>query len=258
VSSNALAQSTSDFASGSTDVPYGHSGTQLLRQFYFRYSDTDHHLRAIGISPDHISPDQPRDQRLAIIYQDINGDDEYFYSINHDDFARSGISSFTTLRDVCRGSCTRTISRPAGDYVFVLRGFYIFFNGDDHHIDQISIMENSGNLTVAYNDKNDDDTFIWEVHYSYVPRSLIRSVGERSGHAHGGQRCAMSTIPEATCPPIPSGIAWIRGFDFNFRSDDHHIQEVGVSQPGDGRLEVFYSDKNRDDEFDWRVRWAVR
>jgi hypothetical protein len=150
VSSDALAQSTSGFESGFTDVPYGHSGTQLLRLFYFRYSDTDHHLRAIGISPD-----QPRAQRLGIIYQDINGDDEYFYNISHDDFARSGISSYT-YGDVCRGSCTRAISRPAGDYVFVLRGFYIYFNGDDHHIDQISIMENSGNLTVAYNDKNDD------------------------------------------------------------------------------------------------------
>jgi hypothetical protein len=83
-------------------------------------------------------------------------------------------------------------------------------------------------------------------------------MGERSGRTRGAQRCAPSTIPAATCDPIPSGIAWIRGFDFNFRSDDHHIQEVGVYQPGDGRLEVYYSDKNQDDEFDWRVRWAVR
>jgi hypothetical protein len=239
--SDALAQSTSGFANGFREVAYGHVGTQLLRQFYFRYTDTDHHIRAIGISPDH-----PSTQRLGIIYQDINGDDRYFYNIAHDDLASSGIRSYYYGRDVCRDSCTRAISRPAGDYVFVLRGFYIYFHGDDHQIDQISIMENNGNLTVAYNDRNNDDTFICEVRYSYVPRSLIRSMSESSGRTRREQRVS-----------IPTGTAWIRGFNFDFRSSDHEIQEIGVWQPGDGPLEVYYSDRNGDDEFDWRVRWAA-
>ncbi len=109
-------------------------------------------------------------------------------------------------------------------------------------------MENKGKLTVAFKDDSNDNTFICEVNYAYVPRSVFSDLGERSGRAKGGQR-----VPQ----PITAGTAVVRGFHFKFRNGDHHIRDIGVWIPGDGRLEVYYEDYNGDDEFDYSVQWAV-
>ena len=66
------------------------------------------------------------------------------------------------------------------DYVFVLRGFYIHYVGDDHHIDQVMIEEKDGLATVAFNDQNDDDRFRVDLHYGYIPKARVSSMGERS------------------------------------------------------------------------------
>jgi hypothetical protein len=237
----ALAQDTQGEARGMVVRTHSHVGVQLLRSFYFRFSSSDRHIRDIRLSPD-----TPSVNRMTIQYQDNSQDDVYNYRIVHHDTSYAGIRTYRYGREICKGSCIRSIPRPSGDYIFVLRGFYLYYHGTDHEIDQVGIRENNGNLTVAFNDKNDDDTFIWEVDYAYVPRALVQSMGTRGGTARGAQRQF-----------IPTGIAVIRGFDFNFRSGDHHIKEVGALLWGDGRLDVFYSDRNGDDEFDWSVRWAV-
>lgn len=56
---------------------------------------------------------------------------------------------------------------------------------------------------------------------------------------------------------IPGGTAVIRGFNFDFKSADHHIKDFGVMLNGSGGLEVYYGDKNRDDSFDWQVQYAI-
>ena len=242
ITTGASAQNLEGFDDGGTVVrPSPHTGMQLLRSFYFRYRSDDHHLQAIGVTPD-----RPAFQQAQCIFQDHNGDDDYYFHAVQQDVFPFGSAAYFYGRDICRGSCTRAIPRPSGDYVFVLRGFYMYFQGDDHHLDQIKLMENNGMLTVAFNDKNDDDNFIWEVQYAYVPRSRFAALGERSGMA----RSAVGTA-------IPGGVGVIRGFDLNFRSDDHHIRELGVFMSGTGSLDVYFGDKNGDDLFDWRVRWGV-
>jgi hypothetical protein len=48
------------------------------------------------------------------------------------------------------------------------------------------------------------------------------------------------------------------GFDLRFTNKDHHIRELGVWTPDDGRIQVFFGDKKpSDDSFVWTVQWVV-
>jgi hypothetical protein len=141
----------------------------------------------------------------------------------------------------------RSAERPTGDFVFVLIGFQLSFHGDDHHINEVRIIESDGNLTVRFRDKHSapPPISLWSLQYAYVPRSLFVELGTSSGSDRG-----------AVGLDIPAGPSVIRGFSFDFRSDDHHLREIGVLT-GSGRLEVYYADKNMDDLFDWAVDWGI-
>lgn len=213
----------------------------LLQSFYFRYTSSDHHIQALEVLPN-----VPQVNQASFGYTDRNDDDEYFYNVTFAPYFGE-IFHRTHGREVCKGSCTYALQAPAdrANYIFVIRGFYIYYQGTDHHVDQLKIQERNGSITVAFNDKNDDDNYIWELRYAYIPKSRISEIGARSGLARGGQRVS-----------IPSGTAVIRGFNFDFRHEDHHIQDLGVMLRN-GTIEVYYGDKNQDDAFDWNVEYAV-
>lgn len=78
------------------------------------------------------------------------------------------------------------------------------------------------------------------------PGSAGVTLGEASG-----------TAQEADRHNIVSGPSVIRGFDLRFTNGDHHLREIGIITPDDGRIEAFYSDKNGDAPFDWTVQWAT-
>ncbi|HEV2851638.1 MAG TPA: hypothetical protein VHC97_02425 [Thermoanaerobaculia bacterium] len=249
VAASAAAQTVEGFGKGLVDRNYPHVGALLLDSFDFQFtkdrnlgSAVDHHLQQILIAPD-FGPG-----RLRLGYHDKNSDDEYFYRISHLSVDNSRIQSVRRDLDICsdRGKCTVHLNKPAGDFVFVLVGFQLSFRGTDHHIDEVGILENNGDLTVFFNDKNDDDIFIWSIQFAWVPRDSILQLGESSGA--GDRKGASRTIPH--------GSSVIRGFKFNFRDSDHHIRATSVLTP-DGRVEVLYTDQNGDDPFDWQVRWAI-
>lgn len=226
---------------------FSHSGVPLLDSFYFRYTDTDHHLAQILIHPDA----QPGTMQLG--FHDKNRDDDYFFRVMHRVIDDASVVRVDRSLDLCTGTCVRDIERPSGDVVFVLVGFQLAFTGGrDHHINVMQISERNGRLIVRFADKNFDDNFVWKVQYAYVPRRLFAAVDMSEGvRERGGARRS-----------IPSGPSVIRGFRFDFEpyftnGGDHHIQDVGVMTHDDGRLEVFYGDKNRDDGFDWEVKWGV-
>lgn len=244
-SATALAQSVEGRSNGGHET-FNYSpnqGAKLLQQFWFRYTSKDHHIRAIKVRPD-----RPSFGHIEFQFSDHNNDDDYDFLIHHTGYYGS-IFRNTTLQFADKGSATRTIARPTNmtDPIFVIKGFNIFYHGDDHHIDQFKIRESNGLLTVAFNDKNNDDTFWWQVEYAYLPRTAFSEVSSRSGYARESIRL-----------DIASGSAVIRGFDFNFTSKDHHIKEVGVVPRGNGFLDIFYGDKNGDDEFYYRVDYAVK
>lgn len=242
VAATAAAQSAEGFAKGYTQDIFHVDGASLMKSFYFRFSDSDHHIRAIEVQPH-----KPSLGQIAINFQDKNGDDEYYYHIQSQPYYGL-IWQRSTERVASKGADVMQLQAPPdlANWVFVIRGFYIYYHGTDHHIDQISVLEEDGRVTVAYNDKNDDDTFWWELDYAYIPRSRFTAIDTRSGTAKGATRVS-----------IPAGSAVLRGFDLNFSSTDHHIQEVGFWMPDDGNLDIYYSDKNQDDNFAWRVQYGI-
>lgn len=242
VAATAAAQSAEGFRKGYTQDNFRVDGAPLMKSFYFRFTDTDHHIGAIEVQPH-----KPSLGQIAINFQDDNGDDEYYYHIQSQPYYGQ-IWQRSTARVASKGADVMQLQAPPdlANWVFVIRGFYIYYAGGDHHIDQISVLEEDGRVTVAYNDKNDDDTFWWELDYAYIPRSRFTAVGTLSGTATGATRVS-----------IPAGSAVLRGFDLNFSSSDHHIQEVGFWMPDNGNLDIYYSDKNQDDKFAWRVRYGI-
>ena len=247
-----VAQDVRDCGRGLIDTPHTPSGTPLLGRLAFEYTNNDHHITQILIAPGFT----PSTMRLG--FHDKNLDDRFCYSVTHFGVADPRIRLSTRSLDICSGPgrCTVQLDKPAGDFVFVLVGFQLTFqSGIDHHIDEVAILENNGNVTVAYNDKNDDDLFLWSLKYAYVPRELFRELGVSSGTREHGE----------TTRAIPGGVAVLRGFRFNFEphftsGGDHHIKKIGLlptqSSP-QNEVFVFYEDKNGDDGFDWEYRWAI-
>jgi len=210
--SAAAATEVTGFATGTVYRTFSSSGTALLDHFYYRHTGGDEHLR-------HISALPQSNGTIQIAFHDINADNEYFYRVAHQHTGSTGVThgSFT---DTCIGTCTRTVTRPSADHVFVLVGFRFYFAGDDHHIDEISLLENSGQVTTSFNDQNDDDTFITNIRYAWVPRSRFSIVSEISGTVADTSGVRRN---------VTAGTAVIRGFSFNNTgtggSGDDHIRD---------------------------------
>ena len=268
--------STEGFGKGMVVTNYSNTGNNvpLLSTFYFRFekagssTPVDNHINSILVLPGgrsedlspgaDLSPSQVADGTIQLMYRDKDADDakdRYFYKIAHNTVQNASIRRFQ-FRDVgCTGKCEQILPPPPssgpggvfGNPVFVLVGFHMFFTGGrDHHLDTVSVYENNGKLTVEFNDKNDDDVFGYLVDYAWVNQRPGQNIllGEESGSTTGGARVN-----------LPPGPKVIRGFRFDFKSKDHHSREIGVLT-NNTRLEVFYSDKNADDTFQWNVRWA--
>jgi hypothetical protein len=248
--SSAFAQDIQDEVrprGGVTTRFYPHVGVQLMRTFYFRFLNSDHHIAIMEVSTD-----TPSLNEATINFQDDNANDPYAFRIQHQDVTNvSGIFTGNFGPEVCKGSCTLPIARPVGDFVFVLRGFYVQYIGPDHHIQRFGIFEDgNGNITAALrdNDLGNNDNFIVEVQYAYVPRSRFAALGTHFGNnvAGGVDR-----------RQIPAGLSLIRGFDFAYTSSDHHLEEIGVFQPGGGNLDIFFNDNDNNDRFNWAVDWGI-
>ncbi len=227
--------------------PSPHAGVSLLRSFYYRFLNGDHHIGGITVGPE-----RPAAEQTTLIFKDINGDDPYYYHTQHAPVDPSGMVVGTFGQEICRGICDFAINRPAGDYVFVLRGFaFSWVSGTDHQLEHMGIYEQNGNLTVAFHDghtTDSNDNYLVTVQYAYVPRSRFASTGTAEGWdvSGGAQR-----------QPIPSGTSVIRGFDVGFTSGDHHIEELGFFQWGTGNVDAYFNDVNDDDLFNWAVDWGV-
>jgi hypothetical protein len=233
---------------GLVDRQYSHTGTLLLDTFDFLFEDSDHHLTQILIAPDFST-----NGNLRLGYHDQNLDDDYFYRIRHEIVNDLRVQRFTRSLDICDGgSCTISLSKPAGDFVFVLTGFQLSYqSGIDHHVDEVGLLENNGNLTVYLNDENDDDLFLYSLQWAWVPRDLFSTLGTSSGTRERG----------FASRSITPGRSVIRGFRFNFQpyftsGDDHHIKRISVYTQNNA-VDVDFHDVNADDGFDWEVRWGI-
>src|SRR5207249_2653372 len=122
----------------------------------------------------------------------------------------------------------------------------------DHHLREISLLEDDGQLVVSFADENYDDTVGWNVEYAYLPTDLFAALGQSSGiRAHGAVQTSITPGPSV-----------LRGFKMEFKpyftsGNDHHVRDIGVFTLDDGRIQVYYEDENSDDGFDWTVRWGI-
>lgn len=220
----------------------------LLGSFFLKFSDdsdgspNNHEINTIMVQPSSI------ENIINIALREEGGDDEYFYNIF---YHTVGTGVLDGIAEPCLAHCTRTVSPPSSNHVFVIAGFYFYYQGDEHHMDEVGILENNGEIDVYFNDKNNDDLFLYEVDYAYIPADLVADVGNNSGK---GAKGATSFLISG------SGRSVITGFKFNFQDDDHQLRDVGVwirDQGAARRIELYYEDKNADDAFDWEVRWAT-
>jgi hypothetical protein len=237
----------SGFGEGTLQRNFSVSGVPLLKSFFFDFgAGQDHHILHVSVYPE-------TNGTITLAFEDNDGNDEFFYNIAYEATAASG-TVVGSASDVCKGTCTRAITRssPASNYVFVLRGFRIYYHGVDHHIDEIAPYESNGQLRVRFNDKNNDDTFIWYARWAWVPRSRFGAVGTVGGHS-----CTADNMCDRDSKSVPAGHAVIRGFRFDFTSSDHHLGNWGVFTYNHGVIEAYFGDKNGDDEFYWFAQYAV-
>ena len=251
-------------------------GTRVpaLRSFYLGFdvgdaSPGDHEIvlmqvlvggRSEDLSPTaDLNPSNIPEGRIQVALQDADpGGEEFFYRVSHAVLNIPGARRYQ-IRDVgCVDSCVRSLppaifsngGHPAaGDPLVALVGFKLFFTGNrEHELDRVGVWFRGNNLHVAMRDKNGDDTFGYLVDFVVIPTlGLNVSSGIQRGSARGGETVSF---------PTPSRMDFLlTGWALNYASGDHEIRDLGVDRRGDN-FTVFYSDKNGDDRFDWRVEWA--
>jgi hypothetical protein len=222
--------------------------TSLLDGFYVRFgprlgqsSREDHHLRTLEVRLQH-----PEPTNIKVVYADKNADDRFAYIVSVHSREIAGVESGSTGAPlVCALQCAIPLARPSPQHVFVLRGFRLSVNGGDRHVERLAVFEADGVLVVALEQGGSPNDFLFEVDFAYLPQAAVQAVGELWDNDVRARK------------DIPAGASVIRGFDLRFTNGDHHVREIGVMTPDEGRVEVFFSDKNADDPFVWSVRWAI-
>lgn len=219
-----------------TNTPY------MLRKFRLTFKNGDHEIKSIQAGAGDSNPNN-----LWVTYRDRNHDDEFSYHLMAYKVPTS--YSYSTGTRYCNGgTCVRSLITPTNveDYHFVIRGFRLEYVGSDRHIDEVRITEQGGILTVALNDKNDDDAFTYKVYYAWLHKSQVQASGTRSGIDHATGRKL-----------IPVGRPVIGGFHLNFTSRDHHLETIMVDLKTNGSMKVYYGDDNGDDYYTYRVDYVI-
>lgn len=251
---------------GRSDRPYPVPGrtVPLLEQFFLLYYEghgVDRHVNTIMVMPGGEAQDESpnaglgmpvvEDGQVAIILQDKNADDSYFFDISHHPVANVQRHN---IRDVgCVGRCERQLPHPlinARGNVFVLVGFQIFFTGGrDHRVDRIGVYVRNGKLIVELNDKNDDDVFGYSVDYVLLPRLRVRETDTFTiGTAGVG----------SVLRTVQVGDKVIRGFLFDFTGGpDMRLSRIAAGFLGLNSLLLAYSDDSFTSNFSATIDYAV-
>lgn len=233
------AETVSGFAKGYIHPPYNARGIPLLDSFYFRYSDTDHHIEDLAVYPE-------QGGQILLAFADKNDDDEYFYSIEHKRYPPASGVITGSFVDFCNGKCLYPLDPPGPDYIFTLRGFRFYFRNGDHHINEVGILWEGAGVKTYFNDENSDDPYVVYVDYAWLPASLVEETGDISGTEAGGAQNQL----------LNANRAIITGFKFDYLyGGDHHIQDIGI-QTRDSDMQVFFGDKNQED-FSYLVNYAI-
>jgi hypothetical protein len=237
---------------GSINVPVAENAKIGLTGFSYNLVGTrDFHLRGTGVL-------LRNEQRLnglfpypeLSFYDNSKTDDFYYYA---------------SYQELPPGSTIHSISGVDSGYGFskllgtsdelpgepVLLSFEYRFIFDDHHIKRIESKVwkeyclNAVYAECVFQDKNHDDPFEYNLVYAMVPYEYIKPITHVYGQSSGGhaQKSINSLSP------------YLKGFNLNFNSGDHHLDRLGVRLNTD-KVDVWYQDKNADDAYTWDVWYS--
>lgn len=262
--------------------PYHTFGERVpaLRSFYLAYdlgdaNPEDHKIARlevmVGGDAEDLSPGagfQPANipnGQLVVAVQDANPRNEgFFYKVSHSILPPPSVSRRYQIRQVGNaGEVVRKlpqeifqvgrIPQPHRERpILALVGFQLFYSGNrDHELDRVGIWFRDDELHVVFQDQSvgPTDTYSFLVDFVVIHPGLQMNVsrGSQRGTATGGERVVF---------PTPSrGNFVLTGWAFNFKNGDHEIRDIGLTRTRND-FTVFYSDKNADDPFDWRIEWA--
>ncbi|HEY7499347.1 MAG TPA: hypothetical protein VH740_12585 [Vicinamibacterales bacterium] len=258
---------------GVVSQPQTFVGVPLLTGFKVDYKSSDHHVLALAVSPLYDTVGEGPDLRNTVTtkYFDNFVPDDYGFVASFQDETRPGVIVRHVDGGSRGGAFTFPLNFPAANHTFALIGFDFRFDQvqesigfffrptyKDHHIGTVSIRADASqeNLTVQFSDQNNDDAYVWQVWYAWLPNDIVNSIETISGSGDRGS---------ATRELTPGGVAVVRGFTLTYgslenrRGNDHHADEIGVllEEPVTPELpailRVFFNDRNDDDRFAWAV-----
>ena len=139
--------------------------------------------------------------------------------------------------------------------VALLDSFYFQYTDDDHHLTSLAAMpQSNGQIMLALADKNNDDDYFYSVEHKRRSESGIIT-GSFVDFCSGSCRYPLA-------PPGAGYVFALRGFRFYFRSDDRHIDQIGIVRVSDG-VWTYFNDKSCDDpyvvyvDYAWLPSWMV-
>jgi hypothetical protein len=245
----------------------------LLTGFKVDYKRKDRHVLALGVSPLYDTVGEGPDLRNTVTtrYFDNFLPDDFDFVASFQDETRPGVIVRHVDGRSSGGTFTFPLNFPAANHTFALIGFDFRFDQvqesigfffrppfKDHHIGTVSIRvdETQENLSVQFSDDNNDDEYVWQVWYAWLPNDIVNSTETISGSGDKGS---------ATRELTREGVAIVRGFTLTYGTlenrggKDHHADEIGIllEEPVTPELpailRVFLNDKNDDDKFAWAV-----
>ena len=260
----------------------GLAGGHALSSFAFNFENGDHKLNSIGLLTNAESAE--------VIFSDMDGNDPYLAEASYvisNRFINGEMVSGTQRS----GEFNFTIDNPPANHTLVLRGFHILKpNGIDGNLRQIKVwINNNNNITIRISNQEGPDFRRLEVGHSHVSwagirgdsssllgqdnQSLRSDIRNMAGQAPYqikarvqytfvpndmlGASAVLSgngrTLTNGALPALNKAVL-LRGFDFNFLNEDHHILQVGIKIPANrSEQAIFFQDNNQDDPINWRA-----
>ena len=136
-----------------------------------------------------------------------------------------------------------------------------YLDDDDHEVDEIKVLTSSEEVSVAYNDQNDDDFFSWQIEGVALPVGTV--YGSVEGSSPGG------CVDSNPLPLAGNGVYVLTGFAFDYPPAppgdgvDHEIDVLSVrfvesANPLDPnpRVQVCFQGQTQDD-WTYRVDYAL-
>jgi hypothetical protein len=181
---------------------------------------------------------------------------------------------------VGRGVWRISLDQFGGTLAVVPVGWSFDFADNDHHVDRHSLRivddvfdASSATISwrtlVAYDDKNDDDDYAWEVNHAILAMADATFVSGESPTLSddGGAASETRSATDSRLAGFSNATVVLRGWTFDYDDDDHHIDQMSLRLTGvtydptagtvSWTANARYSDKNSDDDYTWSYQFLV-